>query len=201
MVARRAAKPAASISTALRISMSSTIRSAPAPSKGERGAAKLGEGRLATLVPWAPPSDHQETLGLQFAQRLPHRRTSHAQLVGQLALRGDAVAGLVLPRGDELPQLIGDLVGDGPGGDRLQQRLSLLRTIMVLRGTVSRHGVMVTPSTPNAQSQRMRIPGIYPPALSASGTAPSCSASARAACAWCLALRLAATLASQMPNS
>ena len=54
MVARRAASPAASISTALRISMSSAMRSAPAAQQGRQRPAKLGEGRLATMVPWAP---------------------------------------------------------------------------------------------------------------------------------------------------
>ncbi len=40
IVARRAARLAASISTALRISINSMMRSAPRPSRGARGAAK-----------------------------------------------------------------------------------------------------------------------------------------------------------------
>ncbi len=68
----------------------------PGSQQGRKGGGETRRGQVGDIGALSPPADHQEALGFQLAQRLPHRRTSHAQLVRQLTLRGYAVAGLVL---------------------------------------------------------------------------------------------------------
>ncbi len=139
IVARRAASPAASISTALRISMSSAMRSAPEPRSGVMLSVKLGEGSLATLVPWAPrpTTSRPWALSSRRASRTAGRPTPSR--ADEVALGGDAVARLVLAGVDELAELLRDLVGDRPGNDRLQQRFTPLGAVRLVGRRVLCH--------------------------------------------------------------
>ena len=74
---------------------------------------KLGEGRLGHGGPLGSPAGDEKPLRLQLAQGLSHGRAADAQPGGQVAFGRDAVAGLVLARGDESAELGGDLVADG----------------------------------------------------------------------------------------
>ena len=206
-VARRAARPAASISTALRISMSSMMRSAPVPSRGARGAGEAAErGGWRRWCPGRPRPDDEQPLGLQLAQGLAHRRPADAQPRGQIALGGDAVARLVLAGGDELAELLGDLVGDGLRGRRAASGSSAGRAPFAwsARRPVA-IGMMVTPSpgTADASTDRRQLPANAALAAAASA-AEAVSPRPRQSAASSrrrLALRLAAILDSRMPNS